>query len=609
MLKRRADAFASSEFMTTVSPSSPQRGANYKRRDDSSLAGRPQRWTAKTRVQAQDHVLAQQCDLSPVTAAVLRARGYATAGAVQAFLNPTSALLRDPLLLPDMAPAVARLHRAIAEQEPILVFGDYDVDGVTSTALLARALRALKAVVRHHVPERADGYGLNVAAVEAAAQRGETLIVTADCGIMAHEAAQRARELGVDLVITDHHPPGAALPDAIAVVNPARVDSQYGFAGLSGCGVAFKLLQALMQTHWPRHAASFSDKFIELVALAAVADCVSLTDENRYLAAEGLRQLANTGKPGLQALMRAANLKVRGDAVSGQHVGFVLAPRLNAAGRIASPQLSLNLLLATDPAECERLAAEIELINRERQELTRAYMHEAVALVERESDLSRDTILVVAGEGWKHGVVGLVASRLCERYARPAITLGIENGTARGSGRSIAGFDLHGVLDHARDLLESGGGHAMACGLALPTERIADFRLRALEHAATKLQVADLVPAVEADCEVSGPDLTRQLVDDLEKLEPCGQDNPAARLMLRGARIQEGKPIGQAGQHLKWRIEADGRFFDAVWWSPGARADGFGHGHSVDLCFSPELNTYRGNVTLQLKIIAARPSR
>jgi single-stranded-DNA-specific exonuclease len=566
----------------------------------------PARWSVKTQIENRDREVARSCDISPAAAAILRARGHKTAEEICRFFNPSVDELRDPFLLPDIEPAVARLHAAIENKEAILVFGDYDVDGVTSTALLVRALKALGANVEWLIPERHDGYGLSVPAIEDAASRGIKLVFSADCGIGALEPAKRARELGLDLIITDHHEPGEVLPDAIAVVNPKREDSQYGFRELSGCGVAFKVLQALLQKHWPRHAASFQSKFIELVGLAAIADCVPLTDENRYLAREGLRALAATNKPGLQALMRTARLKTE-NGLTGKNVGFTIAPRLNAAGRVASAQSALQLLLSTDLLECEALAEELETLNRERQDWTSRVMHEATVRVLENPNWQREMIIVVAGEGWPHGVVGLVAGRLAERFCRPAIALSIEeNGIAKGSGRSSQDFDLTQLIQSTQHLLETGGGHAAACGLSLRAEKIDEFRAAAIACAGEVLAGKDFAPQVEADCEVSGEEITRQLVLDLMQLEPCGMDNPEATLMLKNAQIVDGKAIGKEGEHLKWFVRADGRSFDALWWRPGENANGFAAGQKVDLCIVPELNEWNGNERIQLIIKAAR---
>ena len=570
------------------------------------------RWTVRAQTTPQDAALARRCEISPVTATVLRVRGHDTPASVLRFLSPNESALHDPFLMPDIEAAVARLHHAISAREPMMIHGDYDVDGITSTAMLMRALLSLGADATPHIPHRKDdGYGLSIATVEDAAARGFKLILTADCGVRDVEAAARARELGVDLIITDHHEPSpdGVLPDAVAVVNPKRTDSDYPFAELSGCGVAFKVMQALLLRHWPKHAPSFWDKFVELAGMAAIADCVPLVDENRFLAREGLRALASTRKAGLCALKKSAGLRDDLSTLRGSDVGFRLGPRLNAAGRLDSALLCLQLLTSNDAAECAGIAAQLEGFNAERRDIEKRITDEACAMVAGEVDLSRDMAIVISGEEWNGGVLGLVAGRLAERFCRPAIVLNARDGVASGSGRSAAGFDLHSAVEATRDLILRGGGHEAACGMALETARLDEFRARVLACAGAALSPDDLVPRVEVDCAVTGRDLTMQLARDLEKLEPCGNGNPEARLLLRGAKILDGKSIGARGEHVKWQIEADGARFDALWWRPGERAANLIAGTTIEMCFVPELNHWNGNTRLQLIVKDARALR
>ncbi len=580
-------------------------------KDSSPIA--PAIWKKPAQIEARDREIAAQCGISPVIAAILRARGFSTVEAVEAFIKPAEASLRCPSGLPDIEPAIERLNMAIEKGEPILVFGDYDVDGVTSTALLVRALKSLKADVQWTVPERHDGYGLSIPAVDDAASRGIKLIFSADCGIGAFEPAKRARELGIDLIVTDHHEPTHEdgrdkLPDAVAVVNPKRADSNYGFRELSGCGVAFKVIEALLQKYYqPKHVESFRSRYVDLVGLAAIADCVPLLDENRYLTREALKALTTTKKLGVQALIETSGVKIQNGSLTGRNVGFMLAPRLNAAGRVASAQRALELLLSSDIEECQALAEELEALNRERQDLTARVMLEATTRVYDTVDFAKEMILVVAGQNWPHGVVGLAAGRLAERFCRPAIVLSIEeNGIAKGSGRSYAGFDLTQLIANTQHLLESGGGHQAACGMSLKIENIEAFQTAAVEFAAGILKPSDLAPVVNADCEVSGEELTRQLIDDLALLEPCGMDNPEATLLLRNVQIVDGRAIGKEGQHLKWQVRSGDRNFDTLWWSPGDRADGFAAGQTIDLCVVPELNVWNNVEKIQLIVKAAR---
>jgi single-stranded-DNA-specific exonuclease len=447
--------------------------------------------------------------------------------------------------------------------------------------------------------------GLSGVALEQAHAAGIRFVITADCGIRDIEAAERARELGIDLVITDHHEPGAELPQALAVVKPEATRFLYPFRELSGCGVAFKVLHALMTTHWPQHAASFWSRFVDLAGMAAIADCVPLIDENRIFAREGLKQLALTRKLGLKHLMRVARIDPE-KALRASHIGFSIGPRLNAAGRLDSATKSLRLLMSLDDAECAALADELEEHNLARRDLQNRVTDEAHALATHQTDTHNDRVLVVVGAGWHGGVLGLVAGRLAERFCRPAIVLNAHDGVAHGSGRSAAGFDLHATIEATRDLLIKGGGHAAACGLSLETDNLDEFRARVLRCAAELLTEDDIVPRVEADVEVSGRDLSPQLVDDLSKLEPCGQGNEAPLFVVRGAKILDGKSMGKSGEHLKWFLDAGGARLEAVWWRPGERAAGFIAGTTVDICFAPELNEWNGQRRLQLVVKAAR---
>ena len=563
-------------------------------------APRP-KWRARVEIEPSDRALASRLDISPVTAAILRARGYQDDRAVEAFFAPDRELLHDPGSLPDIELIVARLIRAIQSGERILIFGDYDVDGITSTALLLRTLRKLGALVDYRLPERHEGYGLSVETIETAKLAGFSLVMTADCGITAVEPAKRAREIGIDLVITDHHECGQEIPDALAVVNPKRPDSSYPFLGLSGCGVAFKVMQALILAYQPKALASFEAKFLDLVALSTIADCVPLCDENRYLAFAGLEQLYGTRKRGLRALIENAQIRDKGFYI-GRDVSFGLAPRINAAGRLDSPTLALRLLLSDDDDECRALAAQMEELNQTRRSRTDVAVQEAEHIVEKQANLGSDRLLIAAGTGWHRGVVGLIAAKLVDKYHRPAFALNIDGDHAHGSGRSCADFDLHALIEATRVHLTSGGGHAAACGLSLQSKNVEPFRADALGHAAEKLSMEDLVPSALADCETSGRDVTLQLARELGRLEPCGTGNEAPTLLLSNVELGSMWPLGESGLHLKGRVNADGRSLEWVWWRGGPRVEEFRRGVRVDCLFVPEINEYRGETKLQLSI-------
>lgn len=573
------------------------------------------RWEARTSVDFADRRLATSLSISPVCAAILRARGLSTAQSVQAFLEPHPGLLRDPGALPDIERAVDRLEVAISKGEQILVFGDYDVDGITSTALVVRTLKALKARVAFRLPERHEGYGLSVGAIEDAKAQGFDLLFTADCGITALEPARRAREIGLDLIISDHHECSEEIPDAVAVVNPKRPDSSYGFTGLSGCGVAFKVMQALISRVEPKALASFEEKFVDLVAVSTIADCVPLNDENRYLAYAGLQRLYETRRKGLLAIIRNASLphqnaplpkdgKRQKTAWGGRDVSFGLAPRLNAAGRLASPTLALRLLLSDDETECDQLASEIEELNQLRKGRTESAMIEASESVERDFDASSHKLVVASGTGWHRGVVGLVAAKLVEKYGRPAFALGVESAHAHGSGRTCAEFDLHALIEHTRPLLTSGGGHAGACGLSLEARQIPHFKREALEFAGTLLSEDDLAPRVMADCEVEARDLDIHLAEQLLRMEPFGNQNEPPVLLLKGARLCRFQAIN--GGHSKGRFALGSKEWEWIWFRSAEQMAQFHLDQLVDCVFVPELNEWNGRVSLQLKVCDVR---
>lgn len=563
----------------------------------------PARWKAQTRVEETDRIVAANLGVSPVVVAVARGRGHADEAAIRTFLEPGPHLLRDAALLPDIEIIVARLIKALENDEQILVFGDYDVDGVTSTALAVRTLRCLGARVGWRLPERDEGYGIRPENIAEAKTLGYDLILTVDCGITGIEAARRARELGIDLLITDHHECGSQLPEALAVVNPKRPDSRYPFQGLSGCGVVFKVMSELLRAHAPQFLSSFEAKFVDLVALSTIADCVPLSDENRYLVFSGLERLHGTRRKGLRALIETSSLGKK-SAFGGGDIGFRLAPRLNAAGRLDSPTLALRLLLSDDANEAQALASQIEELNTQRKGITERALSEAQRAVETEADLDNDRLLVAVGQGWRRGVVGLIAAKLVDRYARPAFALNAHDGQAHGSGRSFADFDLHALLEDSRDLILGGGGHAGACGLTVATDRLPQWRAHALGFAASRLSSDDLTPTVMADCEIEGRDLTLGLAHDLARLEPCGNGNPESVLLLRGARFDSFWPL--KNEHVKGKLNVGGRTVEWIWWGGAETAREFSMGERADLLLVPQVNEYRGEVNLQLVVKDAR---
>jgi single-stranded-DNA-specific exonuclease len=533
---------------------------------------------------------------------LLAARGYRSPEAAKRFLRPRLEHLEAAAQLHDADRAVARLADAVRRQETIFVHGDYDVDGMSSTALLTRVLRHLGARnVVPFVPNRlTDGYDLGAAGVAAARGAGATLVVTCDCGTSAHEPVRALMDAGVDVIVTDHHLPGEGLPPAYAVCNPRHPACASSDKDLAAVGVAFKLALALCETMGAPPALALRQ--LDLVALATIADVAPLRGENRVLVRYGLKLLAETTHPGLRALIRSSGLE--GKPLTAGRVGFVLAPRLNAAGRLADAKLGLKLLLAEREDEANVVARELEELNRARQELDRAVLDDALRQVER-PDMRDRYAHVLYQQGWHSGVIGIVASRIVEHTARPAVLVAVADGVGKGSGRSISAFDLHGALGDCREFFQRFGGHRAAAGLTMDAARLPAFVERFDEVARARLTSADLVPELRVDLDVP----IDQVGEDLEKLvrhfEPFGIGNPAPTFRTAGARLT-GAPrrIGRDG--LKFFIDAAQGELEAIGWGLAPRAASFDVARSFDLAFRLEREEYRGVSRLQLRVADVR---
>lgn len=540
--------------------------------------------------------LASGLGIAPALAALLARRGLETPEAARRFLRPALEELADPLSLAGMAEAVAVITRAVRSGTAILVHGDYDVDGQCATALLTRALSAAGARVTPFLPHRLrDGYDLGPAGVSAARAAGAGLILTCDCGITAVRAIELARSEGVEVVVTDHHLPGPVLPAATAIVDPQREDDTSGLRQLCGTGIAFKLVQALvpalaLPANLPYH-------FLDLVALATVADVVPLVGENRLLVRHGLRLLPESRWPGVRALIRASGLE--GKVIRAGQVGYILGPRLNAAGRVGDANDGLRLLLTDDEGEADRLALKLERMNVERQGLDQRILEEAIAQVENERDPARDTALVLASEKWHPGVVGIVASRVVERYGRPAFLIALDGDIGKGSGRSISRFDLHAALYRCQDLLERFGGHQMAAGLTLRRDHLDQFRERFTAVARESLTEFDLGPEQRVDLVVELGEVDADLERLCRHLEPCGMGNPNPVFGARAIRIEGARRVGTG--HLKGTLAGRGGRLPAIGFNWADRAP---KAEVVDVAFRLEQNEWQGEVSLQARIVA-----
>ncbi len=537
--------------------------------------------------------LARELSVSETLAAVLVRRGYADADRARAFLA-AELPEHDPFLLGDMEGACEAIRRAIAEGKRICVHGDYDADGICATALAVLVLRELGAEVSSHLPSRFDeGYGLARDTLTRLAEEDFGLVLTVDCGVTAVEEVAHARALGLEVVITDHHRAGPELPDC-PVVGPYRGD--YPFTELCGTGVVWKLGQALLGTGSEALA-----RHLDLVAVATVADVVPLLDENRGLAVAGLRQLARTQKPGLQELMRSASVDPA--SVDAGAIGFRLAPRLNAAGRLGRPEAALELLLTEEKEPARVLAAQLEDLNRDRQAVEQRILREAVEAIESWPEAHRRRrAYVVAGAGWHEGVIGIVASRLVERYNRPVVLIAGTEGDWKGSGRSIPGFDLHDGLRQCAGHLERWGGHAAAAGLSIKPERVEAFAEAFSSIGDLALEEDDLRPPAKVDALVHGRDLTLDLCAELASLAPFGLGNPGITLLLAGCELAELSPVGD-GKHLRFRVREDGRDSgSAIAFRFGGQIDRLRRVGHYDVAFRLEANQWNGTVSPQLNV-------
>ncbi|HZQ15246.1 MAG TPA: single-stranded-DNA-specific exonuclease RecJ [Gaiellaceae bacterium] len=537
--------------------------------------------------------LAAELGLDEITASVLVRRGYADPAEAQRFLD--GALPgHDPFALGDMRDAVETITAAVEADARVCVHGDYDADGICATALAVLLLRELGARVEWHLPSRfEEGYGLNAGTLTRLAEDGVDLVLTVDCGITALAEVEHARELGLEVVVTDHHRPADGFP-ACPVVAPLKGD--YPFAGLCGTGVVWKLAQALLGPEHP-----FCERHLDVVALATVADVVPLLDENRALAQLGLRRLAQTQRPGLQALMRVAGVDPA--AVDETAIGFRLAPRINASGRLCRPEAALALLLTEDADEARRLAEELEGLNRERQAVEERILRDAIDQVESWPEpLRRRRGYVVAGEGWHEGVIGIVASRLVERYNRPVVLIAGGEGAWKGSGRSVPAFDLHAGLGACAEHLQRFGGHRAAAGLTIDPADVAAFSSAFAAHADSVLADDDLRPVTRVDAIVPGAKLGLALCAELQRLAPFGLGNPGVLLLVDGCEVVEPAAVGD-GRHLRFRVRQRGRDAgQAIAFGLGGQLDRFRRDARYDVAFRLQENRWNGVVSPQLVV-------
>lgn len=535
-------------------------------------------------------------------ASVLAARGISAPEEAALFLDRERSLTHSPLLMKDMDKAVSRIQRAIAGDERVAVFGDYDVDGITATVLLVDYLRGRGVDCLKYIPRRVeDGYGLGREALRSLRERGVSLVITVDCGITGVEEARYAREIGLDLVITDHHECKDVLPDAAAVVDPRRSDCPYPFKHLAGVGVALKLVLALGEQ---REEALFA-RYCTLAAIGTVADVMQMTDENRTIVHRGLESIGSSDFLGLQALLRETGLADR--EISSVQIGFVLAPRINAAGRMGEAELAADLLLTDDPVLAERMARELCGLNRERQAVEQEIFAQAVEQIEFLPERERSA-LVLSSEVWHQGVVGIVASRLSEKYSCPSFMIHLQNGMGKGSCRSYGGFNLFAALESCADLLVDFGGHELAAGFNIREEDIPAFRQRMNRCVRDYCNGESPVSSLAVDVVIHSPEeITLEEMEQLSRLEPYGAGNDRPVFALLGARVESLQNVGQ-NRHLKLRLSKGSCHFDAIFFSATAGECGVTAGMRVDAAFHLQINEFRGVSSVQLQLVDLRPA-
>jgi single-stranded-DNA-specific exonuclease len=546
--------------------------------------------------------LSQSLKISPLVAALLVSRGYDTEDSARKFLKPSIQDLHEPFLLKDCEKALKRIFQAIESGEKILIWGDYDVDGTTGTVVLRKALEILGAETGFHVPHRfTEGYGLNIEKLSEAKEKGFTLVISVDTGSRAFEPAIWAKENGIDLIITDHHLSDESLgnPDAFAVVNPNQIGCQYPDKNLAGVGVAFKLVHALLRA---KGKENLVEGFLKVVAIGTIADIMNLTGENRAIVSIGLRDLPKAKNYGLRALMEVSDCN---SEMTSLDIGFRIAPRINAAGRMDVARQVVELLESATFEQAREFAEILDSRNRERQTMQKKITELALQeYLENGGNEHQKHVAVIAGEGWHRGVIGLASSRITDKIYRPSLVISIEDGLGHGSARSIANYHLLNGLDSCAELFEKFGGHAAACGFTIKKENIDSLRVQLNKHAAQHLSGEDLIPEIRIDAIVSASSLDLQLVNELKQLEPFGQGNPKPKFLTKDLILLD-QPFVMKEKHLKLKLkDKQGKQLEAVWWEGVEKSSGqtLTRNSCIELVYSLEANTWQGNTRLQLVV-------
>ncbi len=554
------------------------------------------KWILLSRNNRKEDILAvsRQYGLPPVIATILLNRGVQE---VETFIHPSAEQLPDPFLMKGMEPAAQRILQALDRGEHITVYGDYDVDGITSTAILVSFLKEHKAEVNYYIPDRLEeGYGMNRAAIDKIAALGTSLLITVDCGITAVDEVQYAKECGMDVIVTDHHECKEELPEAYCILNPKQPDCPYPFKKLAGVGVVFKLLQALT-TQMKFHMKELIEEYIDIVAIGTVADVMPLVGENRAIVKKGLELLKYTMNRGVRTLMETAKIDTSG--LTTGSIGFMIAPRINAAGRMGDPKCAVELLLSKDDRTARRYAEQLDEENRDRQATEISILEDALNIIAYNREMEDDYVLVLDHEGWHHGIIGIVASKISEKFNKPCILISTGDGMGKGSGRSIKGFNLFQALEECSGELVKFGGHELAAGLSVETERIDEFRKHINQYAKSVMNEADFVPKIYVDAELPIEYINMNTVERLMILEPYGMGNASPVFFARKLTVTYIRPLSD-GKHMKLTLAKGDNYVEAVGFNMGAYLEKIKLQDMVDIVFNLDINVFRGERQVQV---------
>ena len=536
--------------------------------------------------------IAKKHNISELLTKILVNRGITDDKEIDTFLNPTRNDFYDPYLMPDMDKAVERIIKAINNQEKVMIYGDYDVDGITSITVLKKFLEERGLKTGHYIPNRLEeGYGLNENAIRSIAEQKYTLMITVDCGISGIEEVELANQLGIETIITDHHEQSESLPNAYAIINAKRKDSQYPFRGLAGCGAVFKLIQAI-SLRLGLEEKEFL-KYLDIVCVGTISDIVPLVDENRVIAKLGLKLVAQTRNIGLRELILQSGYK----KIDSNTISFGVAPRINACGRMGYQEEALDLFLTNNIEEARKITARLNSYNLERQTKEKDIFEQAIKELEKE-DIEKLNTIVLSGDNWHHGVIGIVASKLTEKFYKPTILICFEDNIGKGSGRSLPGFDLHEALVETSAYLEKYGGHEMAVGLSLKKEKYNDFKL-AFEEIAKSKNIQQIIPVIKIDSIITAKDVNKKTIQDLEMLEPFGEKNKNPIFVYKNLKIDSIRALSE-GKHLKLTLKDDNLLINAIGFNLGYLSEEYLIGDKIDIAGNLELNKFgrrRDNTT------------